>query len=348
VALVAVPQWWRMDKYADAVSVVASAPGKLVLSGEYAVLDGAPAVCMAVNRRARVTLATSDTGYHTVTAPGLTDATGRFEVVDGEFEWLTDGGEFQIVEHVWQTANARMPGHLSLSLDSSEFKDNQSGIKFGIGSSAALTVALSNALCEVATTDADATRIAFAAHRQFQRGLGSGVDVACSSMGGLIEYTTGGATARRLDWPAGLAMGVVWVGVPASTSDKLEQLRRQAARASRAALVLGARRLAAAWEGGEAGAILDEYRDYTNVLREFSVDHELGIFDAGHAELTAAAARAGVVYKPCGAGGGDTGVILATDSAAVEAFAGVAREINALHLDMHIDENGMLVERENP
>ena len=36
--------------------VTASAPGKVVLSGEYAVLSGAPAICMAVNRRATVTI----------------------------------------------------------------------------------------------------------------------------------------------------------------------------------------------------------------------------------------------------------------------------------------------------
>jgi phosphomevalonate kinase len=30
--------------------ITASAPGKLVLSGEYAVLDGAPAICVAVDR----------------------------------------------------------------------------------------------------------------------------------------------------------------------------------------------------------------------------------------------------------------------------------------------------------
>jgi mevalonate kinase len=330
------------------VSVVVSAPGKLVLSGEYAVLDDAPAICMAVNRRARVTLAASDAACHSVTAPGFADATGRFEVAAGGFEWLENGEEFRLVEQVWKTANARVPGQLSLVLDSSEFEDEQSGIKLGIGSSAALSVALSNALCEVAASDADATRIAFAAHRQFQQGLGSGVDVACSSMGGLIEYTMDGAAARRLEWPAGLSMGVVWVGVPASTGDKLELLRGQAARPSRAALVLASRRIAAAWAGGDAEAILDEYRDYNHVLREFSIDHELGIFDAGHAELTAAAARAGVVYKPSGAGGGDTGVILAADAAAVEAFADVAREMNALHLDMHIDEDGVLVERGNP
>jgi phosphomevalonate kinase len=329
------------------MSVIASAPGKLVLSGEYAVLDGAPAICMAVDRRVRVTLAASDAECHSVTAPGFTDATGRFKTAAGGFEWLENGEEFRLVEQVWETANASVPGQLSMVLDSSEFKDDQSGIKLGIGSSAALAVALANALCEIAATDTDATRIAFAAHRQFQHGLGSGVDVACSSMGGLIEYTMGSTAIRRLVWPAGLAMGVVWVGVPASTGDKLEQLRRQAARPSRAALVLASRRIAAIWSSGDAEAILDEYRDYNHVLREFGIDHELGIFDAGHAELTAAAAQAGVVYKPSGAGGGDTGVILAADAAAVEAFAGVAREMGALNLDMHIDENGVLVEREN-
>jgi len=337
-----------MSNYADAVSIVTSAPGKLVLSGEYAVLDGAPAVCMAVDRRARVTLASSDNDCHTVTAPGFTDATGRFEAADDDFEWLEAGTDFRLVEHVWRTANASVSGHLSILLDSRAFRDDRSGIKFGIGSSAALTVALSNALCEFAAADADATRVAYAAHRQFQQGLGSGVDVACSSIGGLIEYTMRSSTTRRLGWPSGLAIGVVWVGVPASTSDKLQRLRQQKARPSRAALMLGARRLAAAWAGGEANAIIDEYRDYTNVLREFSNDHELGVFDAGHAELTAAAARSGVVYKPCGAGGGDTGVILATETAAVEAFADAARDMNALRLDIHMDENGVLVERENP
>ena len=35
-----------------AVQMIATAPGKLILTGEYAVLDGAPAVVVAVDRRA--------------------------------------------------------------------------------------------------------------------------------------------------------------------------------------------------------------------------------------------------------------------------------------------------------
>ncbi|MFU8876606.1 MAG: hypothetical protein ACNA7E_00585, partial [Wenzhouxiangellaceae bacterium] len=35
--------------------VVASAPGKLIVIGEYAVLEGAPALVLGLNRRVRVT-----------------------------------------------------------------------------------------------------------------------------------------------------------------------------------------------------------------------------------------------------------------------------------------------------
>jgi len=54
-------------------AVVASAPGKIVLSGEYAVLDGAPAIVMAVNRRARAALADVDGRVSQVRAPGYTN-----------------------------------------------------------------------------------------------------------------------------------------------------------------------------------------------------------------------------------------------------------------------------------
>jgi len=55
-------------------------------------------------------------------------------------------------------------------------------------------------------------------------------------------------------------------------------------------------------------------------LREFGVDHQLGIFDAGHGELVDAARGTPVVCKPCGAGGGDVAVVLATDREALAAF----------------------------
>jgi phosphomevalonate kinase len=81
-------------------------------------------------------------------------------------------------------------------------------------------------------------------------------------------------------------------------------------------------------------------------LHEFSIDHELGIFDAGHAELVSAADAAGLVYKPCGAGGGDVGVVLADNVAAIAAFAGNELPWNFQVLNMNVDPHGMQIERD--
>jgi len=84
------------------------------------------------------------------------------------------------------------------------------------------------------------------------------------------------------------------------------------------------------------------------VLREFENDHALGIYDAGHAELTTLAAHSGVIYKPCGAGGGDTGVVLADDPAAVGAFLETAEGMGYTRLDVGIDPVGVRVEAGRP
>ena len=329
----------------DKVQVLASAPGKVVLSGEYAVLDGAPAVCMALDRRARVTIATSGDDHHRVSAPGLCDQERRFRCQDGVFEWLDAGFDFGLLEAAWLATNMRSDAGLSLILDTRDFVDPDSGQKSGIGSSAALTVALTAALNELSHSTIDAVDAAFAAHQELQQGHGSGVDIACSLAGGLIEYRASAKQSQSLAWPDGLAYALVWSGAAASTTQKLEQLARSEARPSRMALVCAAKRLANAWRQQAAAEILEEYRDYTTVLREFSLDHELGIFDAGHAELVEAAQAAGINYKPCGAGGGDIGIVLAQDAAAIQAFVDNALTAEYRVLDVSIDLQGVTTER---
>jgi len=88
----------------EATPIMASAPGKVVLSGEYAVLDGAPAVCMAVDRRARVFVTDHDEDHHVVTALGYAESAGRFKSSNGALEWLAGGEEFKLVEDLWRTA----------------------------------------------------------------------------------------------------------------------------------------------------------------------------------------------------------------------------------------------------
>jgi phosphomevalonate kinase len=271
------------------VKSVASAPGKIVLSGEYAVLSGAPAICMAIKRRAIVTVADSPGagGYVGADAAAIIDA----------------------VNTQWRQAR-------NFELDTRAFSEH--GNKIGLGSSAALVVALVAALAD----STDVFPAALKAHRRFQGGAGSGVDVAAAVHGGLIDYVMQSGNVRSLAWPEGLAMRVLWTGVSASTSAKLHKLAATRAQPSRAALVESAERMAETWRSGDAGGILAGYAAYIDVLRQFSLDHDLGIFDAGHDELTDAAKIHNLVYKPAGAGGGDVGVLFGKDPAALDAFIG--------------------------
>ena len=326
------------------MTIIASAPGKLVLCGEYAVLYGAPAIAMAVNCRARVVIDSSDEKHHTIEAPGYSTNAGAFTTSGAGFGWLEGEDDYELLRHVWQEAGTHFGENKAITLDTRAFLHRGSGAKIGIGSSAALASALAIAL---APAGADATRIAFDAHRRFQGGVGSGVDVACSTTGGLVEYTMEGTRTRSLQWPEGLHFRVLWVGVPASTRERLLKLDQQSKLASSAALILASRRMAATWKNGVAHDVLKGYADYIAVLHEFSVDHDLGIFDAGHAELTVAAARSGLVYKPCGAGGGDAGIVFAEDAAAADAFVSYAAEQGAYPLDIDLDMNGARLERES-
>ncbi len=323
------------------IDVSTSAPGKVVIAGEYAVLDGAPAICMAVNRRAHVSIATSDNDHHSVLAPGFSESAGRFTAVGNRIEWLAGADEFSLLEAVWQEAAPTVSENLTIVLDSNDFIDPASSVKLGIGSSAALTVALIAAFDKVTDDDINVLRAATDAHRRFQQGSGSGVDIACSLAGGLVEYRMGGESASSLTWPKGLTYALLWSGVAASTDEKLNQLARTEAGQARAELVIASARVAASWREGNPVEILQQLRDYTKALRKFDVDHRLGIFDAGHAKLADAAASAGLVYKPCGAGGGDLGIVIASDVSDIATFVDAARESEFKQLNMAIDETGI-------
>ena len=293
---------------------VATAPGKVILSGEYAVLDGAPAVCMAVDCRAKATVRYVDAACSRVSAPGYSAVQGRFRSEGASIEWLQGESEFRLVGMVLRTVGQAEEGPLSIELDTRAFYDATSGKKIGLGSSAALTVALVAAL----TKSTDVLDGAGRAHRRFQEGSGSGVDIAAGVTGGLIEYRMKGTEVRTLRWPDDLAYRLIWTGIPASTRSKLGQLQGANHRRSREALVKAATSMATAWRSDRA--VFGELQAYTEVLRQFSDEHDLGIFDAGHDKLVTDATSAGLVYKPCGAGGGDVGILLGTSDEQLEDF----------------------------
>ena len=332
-------------------SAVASAPGKVVLSGEYAVLEGAPAICMAIDKRARAEVSMAASDYQTVRTSGYIDGQWKFSAnQDGIFEWIGDGppeGGLDLLHEVW--AGMGISGNFDISLDTSKFLDPVSGSKLGLGSSAALTVALVTAFSNVTERAGVDAKNAAEAHRRLQHGQGSGVDIAASLAGGVIEFRMQDEVfGRPMTWPVGLEYALLWSGLPSSTSEQLRKLdearRSMGFPASITRLCEAAEATASCWANGGTTDLLAEFHRYVNVLMQFDVDHDLGIFDAGHKELAEAAAERKVVYKPCGAGGGDSGVVFATDREAVAEFANFAGHCGYRLLDVSLEVSGAILE----
>jgi len=317
--------------------VEATAPGKAFVSGEYAVLHGAPAVVMALNRRAVVTATRIDGDAHEVTAPGYSDITGRFELARASLRWLGQPLDtYALFQHVLETSGVELGEPTRFSLDTRAFVSPSSGEKFGMGSSAALAAALATVLAELA--GADPMPAAVFGHREFQGGKGSGGDVAAALAGGIIEYRMDESGWAVLDWPVRLRFRFFFSGVSASTDERIE--RSAQADADIAALGESAAAVSEAFRIGNPRAILAAMRDNVTALRHYSDAAGLDVFGAGHDVLADAAADFGLVYKPCGAGGGDIGIAVGHDDRSLDVFAALAESQGYRPLELELDPVG--------
>lgn len=353
-------------------AVVASAPGKLVLLGEYAVLEGAPAVTMAVDRRAGVTLRATQDGRCSVLAPDVVEGRQPFAIGAGGLpDWSAAGAaaaRLNLVDEVLRGLAADglglVPGSgFELRLDTSAFFDalGAQRQKLGLGSSAALTVALASALAAFAghagamAERGDWLARLLALHRGFQGGQGSGVDVATSLAGGLIAYRLSGRDGRPdavpMPWPAALHRAFIWSGNSASTPKFLAILRdwRRAAAAHEAdygarmaALTATAEASVSALVDGDAGGFLYCAGAYGRELRALGQASGVDIWSAAHEAIAALAGRHdGVVYKPCGAGGGDVGVLFATDPERLAAALAQLADAGFARVPLAVDPTGL-------
>jgi phosphomevalonate kinase len=272
-------------------------------------------------------------------------------MANGDIVWLDElpaTDSLLLFEAVWKLSGTRPTGNWSITLDTTEFFDKASGRKLGLGSSAALASALAAALGAVTGSSHDSNTLAADAHRNFQQGKGSGIDIATATQGGLIRYQLDAPT-NSLQWPSGLAWRLLWSGVAVSTPNKLRQLENHSPQASRERLSVLAGDVADVWQAGDCRALLAALRRYVEVLQRFSIDHELGIFEAGHQELVARADHySHTVYKPCGAGGGDIGIVLAESQHDVERFVAEAAGAGFLPLDVEFDPDGVRAKENVP
>jgi len=291
----------------------ASAPGKALLCGEYAVLEGAPAVVAAVDRRVSVTWSEDPRPM-----PPEVEATLR--LVDAELG----------------------PGPRWLNLDVSDLQHDR--VKLGLGSSAAAAVAAAGASLASRGYDLGDLEVlqrvfslAFEGHASIAP-QGSGVDVAASTFGGFLHFARLGdeVETRALERPSGLVIRLVWTGQAARTSElvgKVRELRRHDPGTYRACMVRLSKlssRFATAFEAGNTAEVVAAAASYGTAMDGLGTAAGAPIVDTQLGRVAELATRFSGSAKPCGAGGGDVAIAFFLDPDAAEGFE-VACKDEGLH-----------------
>lgn len=272
------------------------APGKLVVLGEYAVLDGAPSLVAAV-----------DHGVRCVVSPGdalLTPDDDRFA-----------------------SAALRAVDAPARRYVFSDWNPPQLPSKAGFGGSAAATVAACAAgLSAGGRPWTGLAELARSVHRQVQGG-GSGIDVLASVHGGLRVLGVDGDVSPPL--PLAPRLLAVWSGRSSATGPRVQRYRSWS---DRGAFVNESTQLVQAFRESPIAALAEAYRLLRAMATSAGLDYDTPAF----VRIAALAAAYGGSAKPSGAGGGDIAVALLPDDASLLAFSRACQAEDLRPIPVHI------------
>lgn len=325
--------------------ITAKAPGKLYIAGEYAVVEtGFPAIIVALNQFVTVSIEESQE-YGSIVSKQYQENSLYwqrqgdemvFDNRDNPFHYILSA--IKLTEQYARQAGKKLSiYHLRVNSD----LDSADGKKYGLGSSAAVTVATVKALCafyELELTNDQLYKLAAIAHLDVQ-GNGSLGDIAASVYGGWIAYrsfdkqwlaeTRPTMTLNELlaiPWPslsielltppAELSLLIGWTGSPASTSHLVDKIalaktERQAdyqnfLKASKACL----EDMVEGFRTNNLQQIQAELRHNRALLQELADFSHVAIETPVLQKMGTLAEKAGGAAKTSGAGGGDCGIVI--------------------------------------
>ena len=313
------------------------APGKLVLMGEYSVVDGAVAVVMAVDRW--VSVGWGDSTPLGLVAFARAETARRLGVKVAQDDFAADSSEL-----------------------------HAGAVKLGLGSSAAVTVGAVGSVFYEAGLDLEQgdirTRlwdVAHEIHDGFQGKGGSGIDIAASIHGGftMMRHNGPGVARSFTPWtpPEGIVWVPVWTGIEASTPSFLDAVRGFRTRdpdryATLMAEMTGVSErfanvgcIARSIGPGSTTVLLDTIHQYSELMTDLGRFCGTPIVSEPMARVVAAARETGGAAKPSGAGGGDFMIAAFPVEGDVETFQRRVRREGMVPMDLGVGGRGVHVWR---
>jgi mevalonate kinase len=185
------------------MKIKVSAPGKLMIFGEHAVVYNRPCIVTAVSSRIHVEIKKQEEGL-TIDAPQVKDLRFVNETVD------------------FFRRKFRLNFGLAIKTES-DFSS-----RYGFGSSSAVTIALLDGLAKI--TDINLSkeeifRLGYQINLRVQ-GVGSGFDIAAATFGGTLYFVTGGKVIQPIKLTQ-LPLVVGYSGVKADTPKIVRQIKEK-------------------------------------------------------------------------------------------------------------------------
>lgn len=325
---------------------VSSAPGKVYLFGEHAVVYGEPAVPCAIERRARVTVEPRHDGGVSVAADDLTLAGFTVEYS----EELADRPDVEVPQNLVQAAMGYIDAAINQAREAVDDPtagfdvtiESEIPLGAGLGSSAAVTVAAIDAATRALGHElprGEIARRAYEVEYEVQDGHASRADTFCSTMGGAVRVE--GDNCRILTAPE-LPIVIGFDGGAGETGQLVSQVRRLREQYGFAAETIGTiGNLVRDGEAALAAGDLDEIGELMNF--NHGLLGALGVSAASLDEMVWAARDAGAIgAKLTGAGGGGCIVALDESDNALTALEATPICEEAFRADMA--ENGLIAE----
>jgi phosphomevalonate kinase len=319
------------------LTVSTSTPGKLILLGEYAVLEGAPAIVTAVDRFAQIELHKKDDDGYYISAPNIGIIDLSFSIENNSSLKFNKNMSESLVNqlllfekvflHIYKTIQKQKITLIpcKITIDTGDFYFNNTNQKIGLGSSAAITVGLVEAFYKFNNlqfkNSQELFNIALQSHFEAQGKIGSGVDIAASTFTGtgIFKKSFQNYTFNSIRLPEDLYMLPIWTGSSTSTPEfvsKTNQLKKQDLSAynqiMKELIDLSNQGCIYLLEN-DSIKFLDVVNKYYASLDELGKSAGIPIISKNHKEIAEIVKDLKGFYKPSGAGGNDIGIAFTND-----------------------------------